>query len=397
MIGYSIALGGLIWYKIGGDQAYAAYTKLAGDENSTFNRFRRSLWAKVGAGVLILFVVFALFHGLTRGQGYDSAAVDTSLTGTPQPDMVDAYNPEYEGIGTSSEYVSDIPSHDMVPGNALDGGTEGLDWDDYEENLPPTAHYDAPSTHYDTPSTHHDSSSSSGSNYGTQDLPATRPLDIVIYVPSNQNNSFTVLESIFSLPSLSAQHPHIVAYTNNYPEIQVAQHIPLTSSLNSPSAAYAHYIMNNYENLAEQTVFLHSNIDVRLVETTISARFTPRTGVADLSPNGYDVCTCMDCVDVHHEHLTKTDELYALTNSQICLPQDQLLVCLLPFFVSAFCLVCWAVSDCVVERRCIIHCFSKQSSKKSCGSVYSPPERIRRTQRRPRKKYGKKLAFHAWM
>jgi len=85
MIGYSIALGGLIWYKIGGDQAYAAYTKLAGDENSTFNRFRRSLWAKVGAGVLILFVVFALFHGLTRGQGYDSAAVDTSLTGTPQP------------------------------------------------------------------------------------------------------------------------------------------------------------------------------------------------------------------------------------------------------------------------------------------------------------------------
>lgn len=82
-------------------------------------------------------------------------------------------------------------------------------------------------------------------------------------------------------------------------------------------------------------MFLHSNIDVRLVETTISARFSPRTGVADLSPNGYDVCTCMDCVDVHHEHLTKTDELYALTNSQICLPQDRLLLSADALFIAS--------------------------------------------------------------
>ena len=47
----------------GPEQAHAAYLKLAGDENSTFNRFRRSLWAKVGGGVLIIFVVLAMAHG----------------------------------------------------------------------------------------------------------------------------------------------------------------------------------------------------------------------------------------------------------------------------------------------------------------------------------------------
>jgi len=93
MFGYSIALGGLIYYKIGGQQAQAAYMKLTGDENSVFNRFRRSLWAKIGAGVLGIFIVFAIAHGFSRGIGVDISSMHTGLTGAPDPEMVDCkYN-----------------------------------------------------------------------------------------------------------------------------------------------------------------------------------------------------------------------------------------------------------------------------------------------------------------
>ena len=60
IFGYTIALGGLIYYKIDDEQATVAYMKLIGDDNSTFSRFRRSKLAKVGSGVLVIFVVWAI-------------------------------------------------------------------------------------------------------------------------------------------------------------------------------------------------------------------------------------------------------------------------------------------------------------------------------------------------
>lgn len=292
MFGYSIALGGLIYYKIGGDKAQAAYSKLTGDENSTFNRFRRSLWAKVGAGVLVIFVVLAMAHGLSRGKGIDIASTHTGLSGVPDPEMVDAYNPETE-----------------VPGD-----THGLEsWNGVDTHP----------THYST------DVMDNPTHYAADvmdNLPPTHPLDIVIYIsPSSDSGTLTIFEEILLQPTMSALTPRIIAYGEAHPYLQVTQQIQL-NGIASPSVAYMDYISNHYDSLAEHTIFLHTDVDARHLPTTIASRYTSRTGVAELSQGEYSVCGCTECIDSTHGHLTKTDELYALTNQDVCSSTQQLLV-----------------------------------------------------------------------
>jgi hypothetical protein len=277
MFGYTIALSGLIWYKIGGEQAQAAYMKLTSDENSALNRFRRSLWARIGSAVLVVFVVLAMAHGFTHG-GIDTAPTKTGLTGAPEPEMVDAYMDE--GVLT-----------DDVPG----------DW----------------------------RPSSSAIHY-TSDMGPTHALDVVVYVPGT-SHSATVdqFHQILSLPAIAALDPHIIVYSNSrISELQVNQFVPL-GQIRSASTAYLHFIESHYDALAEHTLFLHSDIDTQHIMTTVEHRFRPRTGVVELSQGGYGVCTCLGCVDVFHAQrtrLTKADELYALTNQNVCSATDQLLV-----------------------------------------------------------------------
>lgn len=289
MFGYTIALGGLIWYKIGLEQAQAAYIKLTADENSTFNRFRRSLWAKIGAGVLVVFVVLAMAHGFTRG-GIDTAATKTGLTGVPEPEMVDAYSGE--GVRTD----------DTVGG-----------WDD---------------------------SGSSGMHYASDIVP-THPLDVVIYVPStsSENTTLDTFQHVLSLPMISALNPHVIVYADSHiSTIQVSQFVPL-GQIRSASAAYLHYIRGHYDMLAEQTMFLHTDVDAQQVMSTVESRYSPRTGVVELSQGGYGVCACVECVDVFQQqrtHLSKVDELYALTNENICSTTEQLLVLCLEYAILTF-------------------------------------------------------------
>ena len=278
MFGYAIALAGLIYYKIGGEQAQATYMKLTKDENSAFNRFRRSLWAKVGAGLLLIFVVLAIAHGFTRGIGVDTAMTSTGLTGAPEPEMVDAYSGE--GFHT-----------DEIPGN----------WD--------TA---SSITHY------------------AEDLSLSHPLDVVIYVPATSHNAtISQFEQVLALPTIASLNPHVIVYSNSHiAEIRVNELIPL-GQIRSASAAYLDYISSHFEDLAQHTMFLHSDVDVSHIMTTVENRFTSQSGVVELSQGGYGVCICTDCVDVfqtERTHLSKTDELYALTTQNICSPTDQLLV-----------------------------------------------------------------------
>jgi hypothetical protein len=262
MFGYTIALGGLIWYKIGGEQAQAAYMKLTSDENSTFNRFRRSLWAKIGAGLLVVFVFLAVVHGFSRGRGIDIAGTQTGLTGVPDPEMVDAYH------GDTSHYSTDI-----TPNHAL---------------------------------------------------------DIVVYSPpsSSANSSLGIFKELFAAQGIATLNPHIIAYAEEQVDIAVNQWMPL-SKITSASAAYLHYLSNHYDSLAAHTIFLHTDVDAQAIHSLITTRFTTRTGVAELSQGGYATCTCLDCTDISnptHPHLSKTDELYALTNQNICSSTDKLLV-----------------------------------------------------------------------
>jgi len=66
LVGYSIALGGLILYKVGNEQVQQAFKKFTRDENSLFNKFVSSFWAKVGWGILALFIVLAVLHGFVK-------------------------------------------------------------------------------------------------------------------------------------------------------------------------------------------------------------------------------------------------------------------------------------------------------------------------------------------
>src|SRR5579859_4586467 len=219
MFGYAIALGGLIWYKIGADQAHAAYQKLTADENSPLNRFKRSLWAKIGAGVLFLFVLSAMAHGFSRGRGIDTSSSHTGLTGAPDPEMVDAYYP----VESPETWGQPSP------------------WDD-------TTH----PTHY--------------TNEGSAHL-----LDIVIYVPSAslENSTMEMVSEVLQVPLVQRSSPHIIAYSVAplADDIIVTQSVSL-ASLNSASAAYLHYMSSHYENLADHTMFIHTDIEAGHIAST---------------------------------------------------------------------------------------------------------------------------------
>jgi hypothetical protein len=282
MFGYSIALGGLIYYKIGAEQAQAAYMKLTGDQNSTFNRFRRSLWAKVGAGVLMIFVVLAMAHGLSAGSGIDTSRSSTGLTGVPDPEMVDAYNSESDG--------------------PYGGEAHGLEsWDRVETP-----------THYSTDV--------------MDEFPSSHPLDVVIYIsPSPGNNTLSAFEDILSQPSLLSLNPRVIAYGDATSFTSVTREIPL-GRISSPAAAYMDHIASNYDGLADHTIFLHTDVDIHHLPAIIASKFTSFTGVAELSQGEYSVCGCLECVDSTHTPLTRTEELYALTHEDVCSSTQSLLV-----------------------------------------------------------------------
>lgn len=291
MFGYSIALGGLIYYKLGGEQAQAAYLKLTGDENSTFNRFRRSLWAKVGAGLLVIFVVLAMAHGFSQGQGIDTAGSSTGLTGVPEPEMVDAYNPV-----SPHEAYNPVLSPDEIPESTVGGA-----WD----------HVNTP-THYTTDV--------------VDDPGARQPLDVVVFVsPSSQNTTLFAFQELLELPSVARHQPRVTSYGDVHSVIPAARQIA-SVRVNSASGAYMDYITNHYETLASHTIFLHTDVDVSHLQASVASRFTARTGVVELSQGGYSVCSCLDCVDSTHNHLTKTQELFAMTNQDVCTANDRLLV-----------------------------------------------------------------------
>ena len=315
LFGYAIALGGLIWYKLGGEQAQAAYMKLAGDENSTFNRFRRSLWAKVGAGLLVIFVVVAFAHGFARGKGIDTASTDIGLTGTPEPDMVEAYNHETHD---PEAYNPEAYNHETYNPEAYNPEAyhpesytpEGWQGDSHEfasawDEIDPSAHYTADVVN-------------EASAYS---------LDVVIYIsPANSNNiTLRAFEQLLALPGISSMNPRTTSYSASAPGIQITQQLEL-GRINSASAAFLDYISNHFESLAQHTIFLHTDVDAQHIASIIASRFQPRTGVAELSVGGYSQCPCLQCADSTHTHLTQTDELYALTSQDICTPQTRLLV-----------------------------------------------------------------------
>jgi Protein of unknown function (DUF3431) len=306
MFGYAIALAGLIYYKIGGEQAHAAYKKLTGDDDSTFNRFRRSLWAKIGTGVLVTFIVLALMHGLSRGRGIDTASTQTGLTGNPEPEMVDAYNPPID-----SEMGYD-EAHDLS--NFDPSGSSGSHYETgvVGDVTHHTGTEDQPSPHYTTGVVHDVS------------YRPTHPLDVVLYIAAGTSNAtIATFEEILTHPSIST--PRVIAYGHETPSFGVDRFVQLNSII-SPSLAYLDYITTHYDELPQHTIFLHTDVDARHLPSTILTRYRAQTGVAELSAGGYAICNCLDCLDSLQSNLPKASELYSLTNQNICSANERLLV-----------------------------------------------------------------------
>jgi hypothetical protein len=336
MFGYAIALGGLIWYKIGGEQAQAAYQKLTGDENSVVNRFRRSLWAKIGAGLLVIFVVVATGHGLSRGRGIDTAATHTGLTGVPEPEMVDAYQPATEVYQPATEVYQPAPEV-YQPEDYLAGDGSSSQSQDFE----PWDEVNTHSTHYtqDMPANEYDSSVGHGVSHVSDPDSLTPPighqsigaqLDIVFYVSptASMNDTLATFREVTSLPMISAMNPNVISYGEALAEFPATQAVVL-GTITSASAAFLHYMANHYDTLAQHTIFLHTGVDAYHISTSIATRFSPHSGVVELSRGGYGECVCTDCIDTFDTaggRLSKTDELYALTNANICSPSDRILV-----------------------------------------------------------------------
>src|SRR5438270_805046 len=163
-------------------------------------------------------------------------------------------------------------------------------------------------------------------------------LDIIIYHPSPAGKNalaLSVFKLVLTSESIAALSPNIISYSDDQSlGIEVSRSVTV-GTIKSASAAYLHYISNHYDSLPEHTVFLHTNIDdASHISSVIANRFQSRSGVVELSPTGYGVCNCMDCKSPFNSatSLAKTDQLHALTNTQICSASDKLLVflCFVP-------------------------------------------------------------------
>lgn len=279
MFGYTIALGGLIYYKIGGEQVRVAYMKFTGDE-SPIKRLRRSLWAKLVAGVLVLFVVLSMANALPSSGGIDTSSRKTKFTGFPGPQMVDAYRPATEGdVHGFEDAWEKMNDHPML-------NTEIV---------------------FDP-------------------IPSTHPLDIVLFVSRKPDiETLKIFGEIFLQPTVSNLNPRLTVYGDVDSSFPVTKHVAL-AKINSASAAYIDFIANHYDVLAEHTIFLDAEMDARYLPPTISVRFSKRTGVAELTRGGYWECECLECLDSSRILLDRVSEIYALTHQDTCSTSQKLLV-----------------------------------------------------------------------
>ena len=279
LFGYTIALGGLIYYKIGGEQVRVAYMKFAGDENS-INRLRRSLWAKLVAGALVLFVVLSMANALSSGGEIHTSSRRTKFGGFPGPQVVDAYRPATEGDAHGFEDA----------------------WD--EMNNHPMLNTDIV----------------------VDPIPSTHPLDIVLFASRNSDNeTLKIFKEIFLQPTVSNLNPRLTVYGEVDSSFPVTKHVPL-ARIPTASAAYIDFISDHYNVLAEHTIFLDADMDARYLPPTISVRLAKRTGVAELTRGGYWACECLECVDSSRILLARVSELYALTHQDTCSTSQKLLV-----------------------------------------------------------------------
>jgi hypothetical protein len=135
--------------------------------------------------------------------------------------------------------------------------------------------------------------------------PERSSFDIVISAYSETPSSIArMLSSIKSTSYLSTLQPRVIIYTKNPatypPDLQnitgadIVQRLP---NLGREGATFLYHIVNNWDNLAEKTMFIQAHAhNMRELIPRIDSYLVPNTGMLSLSFSG-ETCSCRNCED----------------------------------------------------------------------------------------------------
>lgn len=276
MLGYSIALGGLVYYKLGVDMLKDHYTKLRTDGPLAWQKFGNNcpaLRKATAIGATVLLVFFGL-GGLYGGGGSDAG-----YTGVRFPDS---------SIVLPGVVPDSTPDLDFKPIRKLD--------------IVITMNTEIPSK----------------VGFGLKQIKGINAFaglnpHVVIY---------------FKNPKLDMLY--IQQQTN-------AAAVKKLGPTGGDDDTYLSHIVEQWDDLAEHTLFLNGGFkDLVKIEGRIEDYFKPSTGVLSLG-SGYGSCLCGSCEDPWGSKgdLSRIPQIFAAVYSEICPASNVLLSNSGQFIVSA--------------------------------------------------------------
>lgn len=276
MFGYSIALGGLVYYKLGADKLRESYTKLRTDGTIAWQRFGNTYPALrkvtvIGAAILfILLSLGTLYGGKDTSTGYSGTRLTDSSAMLP-------------GI-----FPDSTPDMNYKPPRKLDIVIS------MDTEIP------------------------SKVGFGVKQI--------------KELSAFAGLE-----PSVWIYFKDPKSNELNIQQQTGATIVKKTGIAGGDDETYLSHIVDKWDDLAEHTVFLNAGFkDIATVEGRIEDYFKPNTGVLSLS-SGYRTCVCGSCKDPWggKENLGRIPEIFAAVYSEICPSSNVLLSNSGQFIVSA--------------------------------------------------------------
>lgn len=279
MFGYSIALGGLVYYKLGADKLKESYARIRNDGTMAWQRFGSTYPALRKATVIGATVIFLLLGLGTLYGGNNSAGSNTGYTGSRVPD-----------------------SSAILPG------------------IFPVS---TPDTNYKSPR--------------KLDIVISMKTEI----PSKVGFGLKQIKGFGAFAGLDPRV--VVYFRDpksdqtNIQQQTDAAMVKMLGSAGGDDDTYLAHIVDQWDDLAEHTVFLNGGFkDIAAVEGRIEEYFKPRTGVLSLS-SGYGTCACGSCKDPWSgkDNLSRVPEIFAAVYSEICPASNVLLSNSGQFIVSA--------------------------------------------------------------
>ncbi len=260
MFGYSIALGGLVYYKLGFEGIKQGYEKLAGGQTglpkSTADLRALPVWKKIAGILAVVGVVLTIGASMhPTSQGYLHSSTDRI-----------------------TESLPNLPNMPSLPSSPFKMGKRDLDlvFTMSSEQL------SALSTKFEL--------------IRSSPVIASRKPKTIIYL-TNANVNAQDVKRVLGVDS-------VIALSSDIPEESV----------------YLNHIINEYDNLAKHTIFAHAGFrETEQVIKRISTGLTDRTGVMDLGTR-YASCDCNNCTDpwTDSEVWRQIPQLYSMANKAVC-------------------------------------------------------------------------------